>query len=67
MLIAPDPANRSPLQGLLACLVAAAVSGWYGHWGIALLALGCAMLSARRLEAMRRLRPRPSRLPGLLR
>lgn len=44
-----DPANRSPLQGIVACLAGAAVSAYVGHFGIALLALACGLLAARRL------------------
>lgn len=50
-----DPASRSPFQGLAACLVAAVVCGYTGHYGMTLLAAGMALLSARRLVW-----PRPS-------
>ena len=46
--------SHPPTRNLLACAIAAAVSAYVGHYGIALLAAGCALLSARRLRAPRR-------------
>ena len=43
-------------RNFLACVVAAAVSAYVGHYGIALLSVGCALLCARSL--------RVPRLPG---
>lgn len=46
-----DPENRSPLPGIVACLVAAAVSAYVGHFGIALLAVVFGALAIRRAAA----------------
>ena len=41
-------------RNFLACAVAAAVSAYVGHYGIALLAVGCALLGARSVRMPRR-------------
>ena len=41
-------------RNFLACVIAAAVSAYVGHYGIALFAAGCAVLSVRSLRAPRR-------------
>ena len=41
-------------RNFLACVIAAAFSAYVGHYGIALLAVGCALLSVRSLRAPRR-------------
>lgn len=47
-------ASHSPLHGLVACLLAAAVCAYVGRYGFAVLAAGCALLAAGQLGMPRR-------------
>ena len=53
----------TPRQSTAACLVAAAACAYVGHYGMALLASGCAVAAAREeiAAAFGRLRLRPRR------
>ncbi len=46
--------SNPAVRNFLACVVAAAVSAYVGQYGIALFAVGCALLCARSLRAPRR-------------
>lgn len=46
--------SNPPVRNFVACAVAAAVSAYVGQYGIALFAVGCALLCARSLRAHRR-------------
>jgi hypothetical protein len=45
--------SHPPTRNFLACVIAAAVSAYVGHYGIALVAAGCALLGVRSLRAPR--------------
>lgn len=60
-----DLATRSALEGVVACVLAAIVSAYVGHYGIALLAVGCAVLAARQLRLPSFALRRVPRLPRL--